>query len=157
MRLEVDGWYAGITFSAAHFIPSHDKCGRLHGHVYAISAIIEGESGDDGMVVDFLTVKKALRQIADEMDHRVLVPTGGPDVEVSADEENMQVLAGGKRYSFPRDDVILLDIAVPSAEELAAYALKKFLKMAKLPKTVAKVEIGVDESRGQGAWASKKL
>ena len=157
MRLEVDGWFAGITFSAAHFIPSHDKCGRLHGHVYAISAVLEGEVGDDGMVADFLTIKKALRQIAEEMDHRVLIPTGGPDVEVSADEENMQVCAGGKRYSFPRDDVILLDIAVPSAEELAGYALKRFLKLAKLPKRVTKVEIGVDESRGQGAWSSRKL
>jgi 6-pyruvoyltetrahydropterin/6-carboxytetrahydropterin synthase len=157
MRIEVDGWFAGITFSAAHFIPSHEKCGRLHGHVYAIHAIIEGDIGEDGMVVDFLSIKKILRQLAEEMDHRVLVPTGGPAVEVSADDENMQVCAGEKRYSFPRDDVVLLDITVPSAEELAAYCLKKFLKLAKLPKSVKRVEIGVDESRGQGAWAVKKL
>ncbi|MFH0816393.1 MAG: 6-pyruvoyl tetrahydropterin synthase family protein [Methanobacteriota archaeon] len=157
MRIEVDGWFAGITFSAAHFIPSHDKCGRLHGHVYAIHAIVEGDIGDDGMVVDFLSIKKVLRQLAEEMDHRVLVPTGGPAVEVTADDENLQVSAGGKRYSFPKDDVVLLDITVPSAEELAAYALKKFLKLAKLPKSVKRVEIGVDESRGQGAWAVKKL
>jgi 6-pyruvoyltetrahydropterin/6-carboxytetrahydropterin synthase len=157
MRIEVDGWFAGITFSAAHFIPSHDKCGRLHGHVYAINAVIEGEIGDDGMVVDFLTVKKALRQLAEEMDHRVLIPTGSPAVEVSADEENLQVCSAGKRYSFPRDDVILLDITVPSAEELAGYALRRFLKTTKLPKGVKRVEIGVDESKGQGAWAVKKL
>jgi 6-pyruvoyltetrahydropterin/6-carboxytetrahydropterin synthase len=157
MRVEVDGWFAGITFSAAHFIPTHDKCGRLHGHVYALSAVVEGELGEDGMVVDFLALKRALRQIADDLDHRVLVPTGCPAVEVSADEENLQVCAAGKRYSFPRDDVTMLDISVPSAEELAAYALKRFLKLAKLPKNVKRVEIGVDESKGQGAWAVKKL
>ena len=35
----------GITeyIDCAHYLPSHDKCGRLHGHTYTMDVIIEGE------------------------------------------------------------------------------------------------------------------
>ncbi|RLF42165.1 MAG: 6-pyruvoyl tetrahydropterin synthase family protein, partial [Thermoplasmata archaeon] len=40
--IEIDGWRANIRFSSAHIIPEYDKCGRLHGHTYAIHAKIYG-------------------------------------------------------------------------------------------------------------------
>ncbi|MGB9372190.1 MAG: 6-carboxytetrahydropterin synthase, partial [Halobacteriota archaeon] len=36
MWIELDGWQAKLRFSACHFIPDHPKCGRLHGHTYAM-------------------------------------------------------------------------------------------------------------------------
>ena len=46
MQIIIDGWDAGIKFSACHFIPGHDKCSRLHGHIYAIHAKIFGNQNE---------------------------------------------------------------------------------------------------------------
>ena len=57
MRLEINGWASKIVFSATHIIPMHSKCGRLHGHDYAINTKIEGEIGPNGVIMDFISVK----------------------------------------------------------------------------------------------------
>ena len=63
----------GITeyIDCAHYLPSHDKCGRLHGHTYTIDVIIEGEK-KGGMVVDFADLKRTVNNILAEYDHRSL-------------------------------------------------------------------------------------
>src|SRR4029079_2543274 len=63
----------GITeyIDCAHYLPSHDKCGRLHGHTYTIDVIIEGEK-KGGMVVDFADLKRTVNTILAEYDHRSL-------------------------------------------------------------------------------------
>ncbi len=60
------------TFSAAHFIPEHWKCGKIHGHNFKVEVEIEGEVKDNGMVMDFLDLKKVLKEILNEFDHRIL-------------------------------------------------------------------------------------
>ena len=35
------------------------KCGRLHGHSYILHLVLYGEKADDGMVMDFVDLKKA--------------------------------------------------------------------------------------------------
>ena len=61
----------GITeyIDCAHYLPGHDKCGRLHGHTYTIDVVIEGEK-KGGMVVDFADLKTTVREILAEYDHR---------------------------------------------------------------------------------------
>lgn len=59
-------------FSAAHSIPGHEKCGRLHGHNFRVEVEIEGEVKENGMVMDFYDLKKHLREVLSEFDHRIL-------------------------------------------------------------------------------------
>ncbi len=59
------------TFSAAHFIPGHRKCGRVHGHNFRVEVEVEGELRN-GMVVDFYELKKILREIVERYDHGLL-------------------------------------------------------------------------------------
>ncbi len=132
MRIEIDGEYSGIKFSASHFIPGHDKCGRLHGHSYILHLALYGEKADDGMVMDFVDLKKALRKIVDELDHRVLLPGRSPTVKIKKGRE-VEVLVGANRYVFPNDDVVILDVAQTSAEELAELVLERLLKELDLP------------------------
>lgn len=63
----------GITeyIDCAHYLPSHEKCGRLHGHTYTIDVIIEGEK-KGGMIVDFADLKGTVKNILAEYDHRSL-------------------------------------------------------------------------------------
>lgn len=155
MRLEINGWLSKITFSATHVIPMHRKCGRLHGHDYAINAVIEGDMGRDGVIMDFISVKEFLRGVASELDHRVLIPKLDPNVTVSKDYVVYKV--ADKELRLPATDCILLDIEVTSAETLAEFVLKRMLEKVKFPKNVRMIEIGVDEGRGQGAWTGAKL
>ncbi|WP_456370456.1 6-carboxytetrahydropterin synthase QueD [Geoglobus sp.] len=59
-------------FSAAHSIPGHERCGRLHGHNFRVEVEIEGDIRENGMVMDFYDLKKHLREVLSEFDHRIL-------------------------------------------------------------------------------------
>jgi 6-pyruvoyltetrahydropterin/6-carboxytetrahydropterin synthase len=155
MRLEINGWTSKITFSATHIIPMHSKCGRLHGHDYAINAVIEGVLGKDGVIMDFISVKEFLRGVASELDHRVLIPRKDPGVKIEG--EYVTYAVGDKELRLPKCDCVILDIRVASAETLAEFVLSRLLTKVKFPKNVSKIEIGVDEGRGQGAWTSHEF
>src|SRR5579862_8410772 len=53
----------------AHFLPGHPKCGSIHGHTYKLELIVDGDVRD-GMVMDFADLKRGLREILAEYDHR---------------------------------------------------------------------------------------
>lgn len=149
MEIRIDGWKCNLTFSSAHFLADYSKCSRLHGHTYAVHTLIEGDLVN-GLVLDFRIIKDILKKIIGELDHKVIIPTAGKftirkngDVEVSYME---------KRYVFPMEDCVCIPIYSSSAENLASYILEKVLNHIKID-TVRRVEIGVDEGHGQGAWA----
>lgn len=155
MRLQINGWSSKITFSATHIIPGHYKCGRLHGHDYAINATIEGSIGAGGVIMDFISVKEFLRKVASELDHKVLIPMRDDGVKEEGDAIYYSLT--GKDYRFPREDCALLEVGVASAEELANFVLNRVMEKVHFPENVTRVEIGVDEGEGQGAWTGKDL
>ena len=61
-------------FEAAHQINGYKgKCQRLHGHNWAVEAIVEGNELDElGMLIDFKILKAELNNVLDELDHRYL-------------------------------------------------------------------------------------
>lgn len=59
------------TFSAAHLIPGHWKCGKVHGHNFKVEVEVEGDV-KDGMVIDFYELKRILKEIIDKYDHDLL-------------------------------------------------------------------------------------
>ena len=62
------------TFDAAHnLVAYHGKCERLHGHTYRMSVTLQGDPDAEGMIVDFLDVKKAVRErVLSQLDHAYL-------------------------------------------------------------------------------------
>ncbi|MCG7844094.1 MAG: 6-carboxytetrahydropterin synthase [Methanomassiliicoccales archaeon] len=156
MRLEIDGEFAGIRFSACHFIAGHQKCGRLHGHTYIVSLKLHGEMGKDGMIMDFIPLKRELRAIAEQLDHRVLIPANSKKITISMGEE-VYIKAEGKKYALPKEDVVMLPTEESSAEELSQFILTKVIELVDFPPNVKEVEVGVHEELGQSAWVSKKL
>lgn len=67
--LKVEG-----AFEAAHHINNYPgKCARLHGHNWVVEAVVKGLELDElGMLVDFKTVKAALKDALERLDHRYL-------------------------------------------------------------------------------------
>ena len=63
-----------FTFDAAHFLTKyHGKCERLHGHTYKLRVTVEGPVGEDGMVMDFVELKRLVKEkVIDRYDHQSL-------------------------------------------------------------------------------------
>ena len=153
--IEIDGWRTNIRFSSAHIIPEYDKCGRLHGHTYAIHAKIYGEVEENGIIIDFRFVKDTLKKIADDLDHKILIPVESPLVKIK--EKKVRLSNVEKEYIFPLEDCVLLPLRSSSAENLARYVMDRFLESLKDCKNIVEIEIGIDEGFGQGARVKKRL
>jgi len=78
------------TFAAGHALRNyHGKCENVHGHNYRVRVSIEGESlNRAGLLVDFVELKRVMREIIEKLDHRFLndVP---PFDELNPSAENM--------------------------------------------------------------------
>ena len=155
--LEIDGGYGGIRFSACHFIPRHEKCSRLHGHSYIIRLRLEGDIGPEGMIMDFVVLKKKLKEMIDEFDHAVLLPAASDIVDIKEEGQNVMVECLGKNYMFPKMDVRLLDVPTTTAEEMSKMMALRMVNEVDIPKNVKSLSIGLDEERGQTAWYTVKI
>ncbi len=151
-EVRVDGWKKNLRFSSAHATLNLGKCERLHGHTYVIHANVSGDLEERRIVMDFVELSKALKAIADELDHYVLVPTQAPGIKVKADKDEVVMDAGDHHYVFPRGDCFLLPKPSSTAEDLAGYVMEQVQRRVQFPPTVERVEIGIDEGFGQGAW-----
>ncbi|MCM1008174.1 MAG: 6-carboxytetrahydropterin synthase [Ruminococcus flavefaciens] len=70
------------SFDSAHFLSGYNgKCANLHGHHWKIEATFTKDSLQPqgeyrGMLIDFTDVKKAVRRIADSLDHATIYEDG---------------------------------------------------------------------------------
>ncbi len=145
-----------LTFASAHFITFRGhKCEALHGHNYRVAATVEGAIDDEcQFVVDFGVLKDVLRQLVDGIDHKVLLPTQNPKLEIREEHDRLAVgYMGALTYVFPKRDCALLPIANTTAEMLAAHFAREV--QAHLHRSgyehLTALEIEVEESFGQSA------
>src|SRR5882762_326269 len=82
-----------FVFASAHFITfAGHRCETLHGHNYRVGIVLEGGlEADSWYVADFSVVKKILRRLTDELDHKVLLPTQNPIVKVGREGPRVTV------------------------------------------------------------------
>ena len=154
MELFIDGWKSHICFSAAHIIQDCGKCSRLHGHTYALHAKILGELNEGGILIDFTDIKKALRDIANELDHHVLIPQ---IMVTKKTHQEIIVEMDKKKYILPPEDCLILPLHSSTAEHLAQYILDKLCNTLTFPPHVHCISLGIDEGIGQGAWAHRTI
>lgn len=145
-----------FVFAAAHFItlPGH-RCETLHGHNYRAGLEVEGELEPEGWyVLDFTMLKRVLRALTAELDHRVLLPTANPKLTVTPTDDRVTVaFDGAVRYVFPRVDCALLPIPNTTVEMLAQYLtgrVRDELTRAGV-RHVATLALEVEENFGQSA------
>ncbi len=145
-----------LVFSAGHFITyDGDVCERLHGHNYRVSAEVHGPLDENHYVVDFIALRDTLKEIVDQLDHRMLLPTQHPLIRVEADETSVEVTFRERRWIFPLGDCILLPVPNTTTELLARYIGQRLIDglQARTQAVFDKVRVGVDENFGQwGVW-----
>lgn len=59
------------SFSSAHYLPGHPKCGVIHGHNYILEVGLRTESGD-ALFIDFAEVDLILKPLIKALDHTLL-------------------------------------------------------------------------------------
>jgi 6-pyruvoyltetrahydropterin/6-carboxytetrahydropterin synthase len=143
-----------LTFSAAHFLVFEGgDCERLHGHTYRVGVEIGGPLDRNQYVADFVTVRRVLKEILEELDHRVLLPTQRPDVEVSSESEEIEIRFAGRRWVFPRGDCLLLPVANTTTELLAQHVGERFLAALEKMGIGRSLAVRIEVAEGDGAGA----
>ena len=113
-----------LVFASAHFITlAGHRCEALHGHNYRAGAVVEGGlEPESWFVLDFAALKRVMKRVTDELDHRVLLPRDNPKLTIAADAETVRVAFDGRpRYVFPARDCVILPIPNTTVEMLAQY------------------------------------
>ncbi|MFT6422643.1 MAG: 6-pyruvoyl-tetrahydropterin synthase [Thalassolituus sp.] len=100
------------------------------GETWWASAILEGALDEQGMVCDFGTVKKVLRNwMDDEIDHRLLVPelAEGLTITQSADriELRCDTARGPITMNAPREAVTLIDAKEITIQSVASWCIRQ--------------------------------
>lgn len=143
-----------LVFCAGHFITyAGGQCERVHGHNYRASVEVEGDLDENHYVVDFIALKDMTREITDELDHRMLLPTQSHWIRLEEEGANWRVRYGERYWSFPQNECALLPIANTTAELIAEYIatrLRRALADRGLPEPRA-IRVEVEESFGQSA------
>jgi len=143
-----------LTFCAGHFITyDGSQCETLHGHNYRASITIGGDVDENYYVINFVTVKRMMKQLCDELDHRMLLPEQNPRIALAVEGDNVTASYKQRHYSFPRADVVLLPIPNTTAEMLARHICRRaitWLGDAGVTHFTF-VEVEVEESLGQSA------
>jgi 6-pyruvoyltetrahydropterin/6-carboxytetrahydropterin synthase len=145
-----------LVFASAHFITFEGhRCEGLHGHNYRASVTVEGPLNEEcWFVFDFMELKRHMRQLCDEIDHKVLLPLENPRVQVVDEGTVVRVAVDGKpRYMFPTAECALLPVPNTTVEMIArllATRLHDNLASAGV-RTLTAIVMEIEENFGQSA------
>lgn len=148
-----------LVFACGHFITYSETCEQLHGHNYRARVELEGALDDNCEVWDFVSLKRLMRRLVDEMDHRMLLPTRNPAIALSEQGEEIEARYQDRRYVFPKRDVVLLPIPNTTAEMLATYLLGRVRDELKGigGGRLSAIAVEVEESFGQSGWCRQRF
>ncbi len=152
-----------LVFAAAHFITlSGHRCEALHGHNYRAGIVVEGGlEPESWYVLDFVALKRLMKRLTDELDHRVLLPRDNPKLTITEEGDAVRVAYDGRpRYVFPKRDCVLLPLPNTTVEMLAQYLagrLRTELAAGERAVHLKAIEIEVEENFGQSATYRETL
>lgn len=158
-------WQVHVTkdylgFCAGHFITYDGSlCETLHGHNYRASIRLTGRPDENHYVFNFVTIKRLMKQVCDELDHRMLLPDQNPLIALADDGPNITARYKDRVYSFPRGDVVLIPIPNTTAEMLARHVCGRMkARLQEYPHAhLSEIEIEIEESPGQSAVYRERL
>ncbi len=151
-----------LMFAAGHFASyDGDKVEPLHGHNYRLGVTLEGPTEQNAYVFNFVTLKRIMKRVTDELDHHMLLPSDNPLVAVEQQADGgVIVRAQGRWYRFPREDVVILDLPNTTVEMMARYLcgrLRAELAARADATHLTAIEVSLEESFGQTAFYREAL
>jgi 6-pyruvoyltetrahydropterin/6-carboxytetrahydropterin synthase len=150
-----------LIFAAGHFVAYEgDKVEPLHGHNYRLGVTIEGSTDENAYVLNFVTLKRVMKGVADELDHRMLLPRNSPLITIELRDDGVIVRTPHRWYRFPLEDVVLLPLPNTTAEMLAQHLcgrLRAELAARADTSHLTAIEVTVEETFGQMAIYREEL
>lgn len=149
-----------LVFSAAHFITFDGNiCERLHGHNWRVAVEVEGPLDDNGYVFDFIALRDETQNLVAELDHRMLLPTSHPLIQVIDDGTEVTARFEQRRWVFPRDECVLLPVANTTAELIAGWMAERLADAIRQRPGhhVRLLRVDVEENFGQWAQVERRL
>ena len=151
-----------LVFASAHFITFRGhQCETLHGHNYRASVVVEGALDPQSWYVfDFGVLKRIMRKLCDDIDHKVLLAMENPHLQIAEQEDSVTVAYDNKpRYVFPKRDCALLPMPNTTVEMLAEYLTGQLQAAlaAEGATGVTAIELEVEENFGQSATFRVRL
>ena len=143
-----------LHFAAAHFtLFSDTERENLHGHNFQVTLDAVAAIADDGLTFDYNILKKALKQMCDDLDEQVIMPTQSPHLQIESDDQYTYVIFNGERIPFLERDLTLLPIRNVTVEELAHYLLATLIQREDI-KVLDIHNMVLRCASGEGQWAS---
>jgi 6-pyruvoyltetrahydropterin/6-carboxytetrahydropterin synthase len=143
-----------LIFCCGHFITyDSTECERLHGHNYRAAVEVEGSLDENWYVFDFIALKNRTREIVDELDHHMLLATKNPKIKLTQTDSSITAEFQEKRWTFPREDCVLLPIENTTAELLAKWMAERLMHELHVQHQYrpAVLRVEVEENIGQMA------
>lgn len=147
-----------FKFSAAHFtIFADGNAEPLHGHNYTVSVEVAGNEIDElGFLIDFYSLKKAIRAECDRLDEKTLIPRECKMLDITEHDDKIDVAFQDRRYSFPRAGTLLLPIPNTTVE-LFAREFWGVLAEELRSSGAEALGVGVQETNGQRCYYEAPL
>jgi 6-pyruvoyltetrahydropterin/6-carboxytetrahydropterin synthase len=110
-------------FGAAHNLREYNgKCERLHGHNWKIDLRVAGNRlNHEGMLLDFVAMKRALKEVLDRFDHRYLNEVPPFDALNPTSENLARFIAGEVAARLPKGVRVVAVTAWESDKCAATY------------------------------------
>jgi len=145
-----------FKFSSAHMTVFPDGTKEaLHGHNYSTEVSFDLKDISLKNLISFSYFKRAIKELCDEWDEKVLLPAKCPFLKFTTQTETeLEFLLCQKRYVLPREEVLLLPLENITAETLSKEFCLKLLKKLSAPllaESLSGIKVRIDESPGQGA------
>ena len=145
-----------INFSAAHFtIFSRTEREDLHGHNFQVIGEVVAPVDENGLVFDYVVLKKALKQLCDDLDEKTILPEKSPYLSIEKDAQYVSGIFDKQKLMFLHRDVITLPISNVSVEELSHYFLTRLMEISEIKnKDIREIVVKISSSPGQAGTAT---
>ena len=148
-----------LRFAAAHMATFAGDCEPLHGHNYDVIVELEGDLTEDSWVWDFGRVKRAARELADELDHHFLLQRNSKHLRMTETADSWEIGFRARRYVFPKDNVYVLPIENTTAECISEWFAGRLLAALREQGAthLRRLSVGIEEMPGQAGWYTVEM
>ncbi|MEN3047807.1 MAG: 6-carboxytetrahydropterin synthase [Candidatus Caldarchaeales archaeon] len=138
-----------LNFDYSHFLPHIEKCSTLHGHTATVSLEVLGLMGSGGYLIDFGELKRALKSVLNELDHK-LIASVRYVVDSADGRVTLRFLGKGGEYALtlPSDRVVLLK-GESTAENISMHIARRVAELLGAAPLLVRVELS--EGLGKSA------
>ena len=155
VSINIDKQY--LKFSSGHFtIFSATSRERLHGHNFAVRAMVQFPIDDTCINFDYKLFNNAMRSVCDRLDEYTLIAAKSKHLKIETEGEFYKIWHHDKYMLLRQDETLLLPVTNTTIEELSHYVLNDLLNNKSMidDNDVRKVRVGV--SSGPGQWGESE-